>query len=105
MHVRVRVDATALVPAMAASAVGEPSTCLLDQENPRSVIPQVAALREEPIDLTTHQLHQGEGARWSRCGFTGKATPGLEVGRIEKRTIQARSSADPQPLGVPIAWP
>ena len=105
MHVRVGVEATALVPTTAASAVGEPSTCLLDQENPRSVIPQVAALHEEPIDLTTHQLHQCEGTRCSKCGFKGKTTPGLGVERIEKRTRQARSSADPQPLGVPIVWP
>jgi hypothetical protein len=88
VHVRVRVEATALVPTTAASAVGEPSTCLLDQENPRSVIPQVAALREEPIDLTTHQLHQCEGARWSTCGFTGNTTPGLGAERIETRTAR-----------------
>ena len=75
MHVRVRVEATALVPTTAAGAVGEPSSCLLDQEDPRSVIPQVAALDEEPIDLTTHQLHECEGARWSKRGFTGKTTP------------------------------
>jgi hypothetical protein len=46
----------------------------------------VAALDEEPIDLTTHQLHQCEWARWSNGGFTGKTPPGLRVERIEDRT-------------------
>lgn len=42
----------------------------------------------------------------SRPSDDGPVADGvLGVERIEKRTGEAGSSADPQPLGVPIAWP
>ena len=66
----VRVEAASPVAGAAASRIGEPSSCFLNQENPRCVVPSEVALSEEPINLAPDDLDQRQRAR--RCPETDR---------------------------------
>lgn len=62
----VRVEAASLVAGAAASWIGEPSSCFLNQEDPRCVVPFEVALSEEPVYLASDDFNQRQRARRGR---------------------------------------
>ena len=50
------VQAAALIARTSTRAIGEAAAGFLDKENPRRVIPDMAALGQEAIDFTANEL-------------------------------------------------
>lgn len=62
MEVRVGVKPSVLVWGGSSLVVGEPSACLLDQEDPGCVVPHMAAVDEEGIDRSLDELDKRQGS-------------------------------------------
>ena len=93
-QVGIGVQATALIARMPSGSIGETAARFLDEENPWRVIPDVAALDQEGIDLAPNQLDERQGA----CGCASRTWwetgSGRVVESIEPSVSQHRGGAD-----------
>src|SRR5437879_5029141 len=81
---------------MPAGPIGEPPPCLLHEEDPGRVIPHVAALGEESIDLAADEFDQGERARRSDGRLCWETTTRVVIEGIENGFHHDRGAGDRQ---------
>ena len=68
----VRVQAAASIARTSSGSIGESTAGFLDEQHPRRVIPDVAALGHEGVDLAANELDEREGARGARAALGGR---------------------------------
>src|SRR2546426_2427304 len=69
----IRVEPAPAVSSHAAIVIGEPTTCLLDQEDPGGVVPRLATIDQERINLTANQLDEREVAEREAADAGGES--------------------------------
>jgi hypothetical protein len=106
MKPSVRVQAAALIARTSTGCVGESAAGFLDEEHPRRVIPNVAALGQEGVDSATNELDRRNGSRRCPSRSCRQASSGHVVDSTEQGIGERRRRADlesPRP-GL-VAWP
>ena len=94
VQVCIGVEAAALIARMSPGSIGETAARFFDEKNPGRVIPDVAALGQEGIDLTANQLDEREGAYGRARRTRWETRPGRVVEGCKSSISQRRSGAD-----------
>ena len=88
----VRVEAASSVTGAAASRIGEPSPCFLNQEDPRCMVPFEVALSEEPVYLASDDFDQWQRARrWAESNR--KLTLCWAIKSVDRCVVDRRGQA------------
>src|SRR5690242_17508786 len=79
VQIGVRVQAAALIARVPTISVGEPAARFLDEESPRRVIPDMAALGQECVEFAMHHADRWSRSRRRPRGTRRQTTSGLIV--------------------------
>ncbi len=67
VQIGVGVETSAPVALASPRSIGETAAGLLDEKDPVRVVPDMAALRQEAVDLPAYKFNERKGALGSAC--------------------------------------
>ncbi len=94
VQIGVGVETTAPVALASPGPIGKAAARLLYKKDPGRVVPDMAALHQEAVDLTAYKFNERKGALGSACCSGRETTAGFVIERIKHGVAQTGCGAD-----------